>query len=175
MMDDDKQQQKQERNLETVRKWYHNHSEEYNEARREKYAADKEARDKARERARKYRDRRRKGGGVTTDPLYRYVNGKGSCEYGQGERVPVWSTGQIAADIGCTPQMLRNWERKGWIPDSIFPDKHRLYTQHQYELVVKLAQFMEKYRTSPKKMKPELDLLIDHIHGQWMNYHGIKD
>ena len=112
-------QQKAERNRETVRRWYHGHSESYNEERRDKYANDKEVRAKARERARKYRERRRQGEGMSDAPLWRYVNGKGACEYGQGERIPVWSTGQIAEAIGCTPQMLRNWEKKGWLPPSM--------------------------------------------------------
>lgn len=159
----------------TVRKWYHGHSETYNESRRQKYASNLEAREKARERARVYRERRRTGVGQTESPLWRYVNGEGSCEYGQGKRIPVWTTGQIAEDIGCTPQMLRNWERKGWIPASMFPDKHRLYTQNQAGLITLLAAFMSNYRTSPKKYKPELQKLVAIIAEQWMKHNDPKN
>lgn len=165
-----KQQELQEKNRETVRKWYHGHSEEYNDLRRQRYAEDKEVREKARQRAREYRNRRRKGASISSDPVWRYVNGSGACDYGHGRRIRVWSTGQIAEIIGATPQMLRNWERKGWIPDSIFPDKHRLYTGEQVNLIVEFAGFMKQYRAKPSKYKGQLAELIDNIKEQWMNY-----
>lgn len=156
-----------ERNLATVRRWYHNHSEEYNEARRKRYASNDEIREKAKERARSYRAQRRNGTELNAEPLYRFVNEKGPCPYGEGLRIPVFTTGHIAQVIGSTPQMLRNWEQKGWIPDSMFPDKHRLYTQHQVQLIVGLAVFMVEYRKSPKKMKKGLLTMVEIIREGW--------
>lgn len=157
----------QERSRETVRRWYHGHADEYNEKRRQKYQDDPDARKRARERARKYRERRRKGNAVSDDPLYRYVNGSGPCEYGVGTRIEVWTTGQIAEELGATPQMLRNWEKKGWIPDSIFPDKHRLYTGHQKSLIIGFAMFMSSYRKSPKKYKKQLADEVENMKNLW--------
>lgn len=151
----------------SVRKWYHSHSDEYNEARRLKYAADADARERAKERARNYRERRRKGNGLNHEPLFRFVNEDGPCDYGEGLRIPVWTTGQIASDIGATPQMLRNWQKKKWIPESIFPDKHRLYTANQFQLILELADFMKTYRKSPKKYKLQFEAAIKNIKEQW--------
>lgn len=158
----------QDRSRSGVRKWYHGNADEYNAARREKYANDPEARQKAVDRAREYRARRRVGGMQEFKPLYRYVNRLGnSCVYGAGTRVRVWTTGMVATSIGATPQMLRNWGRKGWIPLSQFSDTHRLYTNHQCRLIKRLAKFMVKYRKSPSKYGPKLAVLVDSIAAQW--------
>jgi len=162
---DDKGQH--ERNLDTVRRWYHNHSEEYNEARRQRYADDDDIREKAKERARSYRARRRNGTELISEPMYRFVNKNGPCAYGEGLKIHVYTTGHIAQVIGSTPQMLRNWELKGWIPDSIFPDKHRLYTDEQVGLIIGLSEYMVFYRKSPKAYKAGLLTLVTNIKEQW--------
>lgn len=157
-----------ERSLETVRRWYHNHAPEYNEYRRQRYADDEDVREKAKERARDYRKRRRQGIPPESGPLYRFVNGKGPCPYGEGTKIPVFTTGHIASMIGSTPQMIRNWESKHWLPPCIFSDKHRLYTMAQVKLIVKLSNFMKDYyRLSPKKHKDSLLKLVAIIKKQW--------
>jgi len=157
-----------QRNLATVRRWYHNHSDEYNELRRRKYADDKELRDKAKKRAKDYRKRRRSGVVQDSGPLYRFVNGEGPCSYGEGKKIPVFTTGHIAQMIGSTPQMIRNWELKGWLPSSLFPDKHRLYTMTQVKLVVELSNFMnDHYRASPKRHKEALLKVVARIKKAW--------
>jgi hypothetical protein len=168
---------KLERGRATVRRWYHNHADEYNEARRKKYASDDGARERARQRAREYRARRRNGAEpLSNEPLFRFVNKDGPCPYGEGVRIPVYTTGQVAAYINSTPQMLRNWERKGWIPASSFPDKHRLYTKNQAFMIVSLAEFMIGYRKSPKINRPALVGLLKKIKAQWESaYDGNVD
>lgn len=112
------------------RDWYHANKEEYNEKRRQRYAEDKEIRERARQRAADYRKRSPK----VTRQLTRILNGK---------TVNVYSTGQVADRIGRTPQMLRNWEANGLIPESIFEGKQRLYTKQQVDLIVYLASVIE--------------------------------
>jgi hypothetical protein len=107
--------------------WYDNNREAYNELRRQRYAKNKDVRDKACQRAARYR----KESPIIERKLYRVVKGK---------KVEVFSTGQVAEMIGRTPQVLRNWERAALIPPSIFPDKHRLYTKPQVAMLVSLAQ-----------------------------------
>ena len=70
-----------------------------------------------------------------------------------GKEVEVFSTGQVAAILERTPQMLRNWERAGLVPPSVFPDNHRLYTKAQVRKLVSLASIIKENGgtwTSPK-------------------------
>lgn len=118
-----------EKSRESVRRWYREHRDDYNEERRRRYKADPEVREKARARAQEYREQIRAGKSIERT-LYRNIN---------GARTEVYTTGQVAEYIGCSSQMLRNWETKRkWIPPSTFPDKHRLYTMEQVELIADL-------------------------------------
>ena len=128
------ERQKAARNREGVRRWYGENRDEYNELRRERYAYDKGARDKATERAAIYRAERAAG---------RQIERKVTREY-DGKTVVVLSTGQVAALLQRTPQMLRNWERDGLIPPSVFPDTHRLYTKRQARLLVTLLNSVKR-------------------------------
>lgn len=119
--------QKAQKNREYSRSWYTENKEEYNAKRRERYKANKEQREKARQRAARYRAENPS----IERKLYRELNGK---------RVEVFSTGQVAEAMGRTPQMLRNWEANDLIPESVFPDKHRLYTGKQKRMIVRLGE-----------------------------------
>lgn len=114
-----------ERNRESVRRWYSSHSEEYNTKRRDRYSKDPSIREKAQLRAKLYRDSKRNGRAIERE-LHRTLN---------GSSVRVYTSGQVAEIIGRTPQMLRNWENKSWIPHPTIPGKHRLYTEHQVSLI----------------------------------------
>lgn len=117
--------QRAARNREGVRKWYGENRDDYNALRRDKYAASKNSREKARLRAAAYRA----DSPTIERKLYRELDGK---------RVRVFSTGEVAARIKRTPQMLRNWHAKGLIPASSFSDKHRLYTKRQVTMLIRL-------------------------------------
>ena len=119
------QTQTSERAKAQHRKWYGENREDYNALRRERYAANKESREKARLRAARYRSEDHD----IERALTRVLNGK---------TVDVFSTGQVAEAMGRTPQMLRNWENADMIPPSSFPDKHRLYTKAQMRMIVSL-------------------------------------
>lgn len=147
-----KETQRQERNRAGVRKWYGENREEYNALRRERYAADQEVREKARQRAAEYR----KNKPTIERVLHRDLNGK---------RVRVYSTGQVAQAMERTPQMLRNWEKADLIPPSSFPDKHRLYTSKQLAMVVKLAEVIKENGGSWSS--PKVKAKVRHIHKYW--------
>lgn len=129
------QQQKAEANRASFRRYYEENRDEYNARRREKYQQDKETRAKARERAREYRA----ANAPVERQLIREINGR---------QVKVFSTGQVAQEMGRTPQMLRNWEKEGLIPESTFPDKHRLYTKRQKSMIIDLGKVIAANRGS---------------------------
>lgn len=141
-----------EKNREGVRRWYHANKDEYNAKRRERYAANKEAREKARERAARYREENP----TIERQLYR--------EY-KGKRVPVFSTGQVAQEMGRTPQMLRNWEKEGMIPDSVFPDRHRLYTAKQKGGIMNLAATIQA--SGGAWAHPDVKKAVAKLHKEW--------
>lgn len=116
-----------EKNRVGFRRYYNENRDEYNAKRREKYHTDKEAREKARQRSREYR--------AAGKPVERQLTRELS-----GRNVKVFSTGQIAQEMGRTPQMLRNWEKEGMVPESVFPDKHRLYTAKQKRMIMGLGE-----------------------------------
>ena len=123
------QTQTSERAKAQHRKWYGDNRDDYNALRRERYAASKNAREKARLRAARYRSEDHE----IERSLTRELNGK---------TVDVFSTGQVAEAMGRTPQMLRNWENADMIPPSSFPDKHRLYTKAQMRMIVSLESII---------------------------------
>jgi hypothetical protein len=127
------------------RKWYGENREDYNALRRERYAASKVQREKARHRAARYRSEDNTIGRILT----RVINGK---------TVEVFSTGQVAEILGRTPQMLRNWENADMIPPSTFEDKHRLYTKAQVRMLVSLENIigMNKGSWSHPKVKAKV-------------------
>jgi hypothetical protein len=120
-----------EKSRESVRRWYANHREEYSALRRQRYRADPKLRKRAREAAAQYRRERQEGRVKVTRTLLRTVNGK---------PIEVYTSGYVSDRVKYSPQVLRNWEARGWIPEPIFPnEKHRLYTARQVALMKLLA------------------------------------
>jgi len=116
---------------EGVRKWYRENAEEHNKARRERYAENEELRLKAQANARAVRESLKQRGGAVVRELYREVNGK---------HVRVYSTGEVAHRLGCSAQLVRNWDASGDIPPPSFPGKHRVYTYKQVRAMSLLLQ-----------------------------------
>lgn len=124
--------QQMKRSRAGVRRWYGENREEYNSLRRKRYAQNKDARDKARLRAAKYR----KSGVSIEREVVRVVDGK---------TVVVLSTGQVAELMDRSPQMLRNWEREGLIPKAtFFYDAHRFYTKKQARMIITLGSIIKR-------------------------------
>jgi len=134
------------------RDWYNQNREEYNAKRRERYAANKDAREKARMRAARYRDQKP----AVQRRLTRELN---------GTQVKVFSTGQVAEKIGRTPQMLRNWESNGLIPECVFEGKQRLYTTKQVELIIHLAYVISQ--NGGAWTGDKVDKAVARVHKRW--------
>ena len=138
--------------------WYDKRRDDFNESRRQQYAEDKDKRAKAREQAREYRARR-KSGHVVERELTRTLN---------GETVRVFSSGEIADDLECSRQMLVNWEKRGWLPPPIFPDTHRLYTEHQVGLIHYLwGRVKAAKRAGNRKLDERLQPAIKEVAENW--------
>ena len=144
--------QRQERNRAGVRKWYGDNRDDYNALRRERYAADKEAREKARLRAAKYREE----SPTIERTLFRELNGK---------RVRVFSTGEVAAKMKRTTQMLRNWQKDVFIPESSFEGTHRVYTKKQVNLILQLDTVLRDNNGS--WASPAVKKAIANVHKRW--------
>ena len=144
--------QRAEKNRESFRNYYHANKDDYNARRRAKYAKDKEARKKARERAAKYRKEKP----TIERELRRELNGR---------MVRVFSTGEVAQEMGRTPQMLRNWEKEGMVPESVFPDQHRLYTKKQKSMIIKLGETIAANGGSWSS--PAVKKAVARMHTRW--------
>jgi hypothetical protein len=159
MKDMNPEADRQERNRESVRRWYAAHREEYAELRRKRYQSDPKRRKAARDAAARYRKERQKGLKVSR-VLMREIN---------GVPVEVFTPGYIADRIGTSAQVLRSWEEREWIPVPIFEDaKHRLYTGRQVALIRLLADTLKaRGGTRRAAEDPGLDEVINVIHKTW--------
>lgn len=141
------EKQKAARNRVGARRWYWKNREEHNALRRERYANNLEAREKARQRAAEYRASMNAGMTIDRKVTRKY----------DGKNVIVLSTGQVAKMLGRTPQMIRNWERGGLIPESVFRDTHRYYTKRQARLLITLLNTVDRsggsWTTCPVKRR----------------------
>ena len=148
--------QRQESKRSGVRRWYGENRDDYNAVRRQRYADNKDVRNKARDRAAQRREEERDCPIEIGRVMTREVNGK---------EVEVFSTGQVAAIVERTSQMIRNWERAGLIPPSIFPDSHRFYTKAQVRKLVGLANIITE--NGGTWTSPKVKAKVRSIHKSW--------
>ena len=148
-----------EKNRETVRKWYHAHREEYNTKRRAKYAESIGVQNAAKNRSKHYRLQRQHGVIIERE-VWKDIGGK---------RVQVYTTGMVADMLCRTPQTIRNWEHRGWIPSALFKDTHRIYFEHQVMLMKKLNDLIvaHKDRIVGEEAKGQMELMIGYIWIKW--------
>lgn len=146
-----------ERSRASNRKWYYAHRDEYNAERRRKYAKNPDIRAKARSYSRAWQARMREGSGIERK-MFRTIN---------GNVVRVYTSGEVAQKIGSSSQMLRNWERRGWIPASTFADSIRLYLPHQVKLLSQLSTRLKKPGTTRVARAAIIAAWNEEITGQW--------
>ena len=113
--------------------WYGKNGDKLKEDRRAEYAANPEARERAKQRAREQRARRGARVKERTE-MYRSVN---------GTSVRVFLMGDVVEVVGRTAQTIRAWEKKGWIPSDSFDEGKRLYTENQVGLIKRLSEFLD--------------------------------
>lgn len=148
------QQQDSKKASQKFRNWYANNREEYNAKRRERYAKDKGMRQKARQNAKR---QRQKTDSVNTEPVLREVSGR---------TIKVYRTAAAGAMIGRSPETIRTWIKNGWIPDHPDGWTHRTFTKKQIKLLQRLANVIEKYRYDDK-YQDRLEAVVASIQKQW--------
>lgn len=135
----------------SFREWYERNREELSEKRRNAYRKDSQKREEARRRAKETRERRKAGMPVER-VLYR--------EYG-GKNTPVYTTGYVASELGCSTTLILNWEKRGWIPEPVFDESHRLYLAHQVKLMHKL------YKATQTGKAKAIASAVERVHDDW--------
>lgn len=120
------------------KKWYEEHKDEYNAARKERRKKDPELRQKIAERQKKYRENNPQS--ETSTQRMKKVSGR---------MVPVFRIGDVAEACNRSIQAIRIWEREGKIPKPSVPGGHRYYTQHQLDMLVRFAEVMDEVRYEP--------------------------
>lgn len=133
-----------------MREWYVKNREQYNAARREKY----------RERATQAKPtvKKMKPNPEAYETVVREINGKTTIGY---------STSYVASRLGRTPQMLRSWEKDGYLPRAIFPDSHRYYSETQIGLIEELFLANEQYKRGEKTLS-EFLAVRDSVNKRWV-------
>lgn len=95
--------------------WYSRNAADFNARRRQRYHDNPEVRLIARTRAANYRER-----ALSTVPE---------------QRDGLNTSARVASQLKISPQTLRNWEARYLIPKARYGNTHRLYTDHQVELL----------------------------------------
>lgn len=98
------------------RSYYRKNRDARSAERRARYAEDPEARARAQARSRANKE-------ANPQQLSERVYYRDVMANGLMVSIPVYPTGHVAKIIGKTPQAIRVWESKGWIPEPIFTDK----------------------------------------------------
>jgi len=138
--------------------WYYKNRDGFNESRRKQYEENPAKREAARLAAKEYRARRKAGLEISRE-MTRSQNGK---------QVVVHSSGAVADQIGCSRQMLVNWEERGWIPPTSFPDSHRLYTGAQKDLIELLStRVNQAKRHGPRGIESRIIDTVIFVHQHW--------
>lgn len=138
-------------------KWYSKNKVAFNKKRQEKYAADKELRERAVLRQREYR--KNNPSRVRTDST-RVVGGRPQT---------VQRIGAVAEVIGRTEQVIRMWESKGLIPKPTVKSTHRYYTENQVALMKGLAETMDEVRYKPSIRAAAISKKSSEVHLLWEN------
>lgn len=124
-------------------KWYQKNKAAFNAKRKKQYHDDPGVREKVLSRQRLYRE------AAKEDPS-RVAHVR---KAGESERT-VYRIGHVAEQIGRDEQVIRIWERKGWIPKPTVSSSHRYYTVHQIGLLRQFAASIDqvRYKTSVRKV-----------------------
>ena len=142
----------QARQRKTYRKWYESSGSDYNEKRKKRYANDPEYRARIKAQAKETRERRKERGGVQETSVMR-------------DGVEVYRVSAAAELLERSPDALRSWVRKGWVPEST-GQVHRFYTKAQIKLMRRLVEVITKYRYA-KNYEDRLQKVVEHIHANW--------
>ena len=140
--------------------WYEKNSEKLSKKRKERYRHDKAYRDKAKEYARNHRRKVAEGHKPT---YWKDIEWKGRL-------ITVYSLGHMAAYVQRCRTTLLKWEKEGYIPKPVFPERYRWYTEHQCNLIGQITLIFDKYanqQIDDRKLR-DLDEAVKIIEAGWM-------
>lgn len=137
-------------------KWYRVHKEEFNASRRKRYADDKEYRESQIKHAREQRRRK-------------VIEEKAEKDRKQASLHGWVVTLSVVADkVNRTPETVKYWEKKKWIPPVTRIGGVRVFSDHQVMLLKILSEFLSAH---PNKMKvetrKEFEVLVKNIAESW--------
>lgn len=125
-------------------KWYNSNRNSFNAERKRKYAEDSLRRLSAIEKQKEYRLHNPRPTGLPKK--FAIV-----C----GQTVDAYRIGEVARRVGRDEQVIRIWERKGYIPAPSLPGPQRYYTLQQIHLLTGFARMMDEFRYE-RKLLPRL-------------------
>ena len=131
-------------------RWYENHREEHNARRRERYRNNPKYREAI------LRDKRKRSKLATIKPRMHWVG---------ATQVKVWTTGAIASELGCSGQLIRTWEANGYVPLPTVKGVHRLYLQHQRDIIKDIHSLIASSQAD--KFTEETVVLLKELKEKW--------
>ena len=159
-MTDEKRPEKDKTEQErtTYQKWYEENKERISKRRAEKYAEDKEYREKRKLEAKRYywlNKRRATSIGLNSmeyDELdfepYRYIDitvkNENDIRYGMELNIPVYAPSQVAEILRRSTQTLRLWFLQGYLPKETYRDarNYRVFTADQMRVFADLRHLL---------------------------------
>lgn len=123
----------------TFKDWYSANKEQLLAKRRARYSSNPEARALAQQAAKEQRGNNPRTS-TAGQPLHKLIN---------GEQVEVYRIGKVAEMVGRTEQVIRNWEKKKWIPEPRVDATHRYYTKNQVKILREFALLIDQVRYQP--------------------------
>ena len=133
-------------------KWYKANRIALNRSRRTLYSQDADKRASIIERQRQYRK-----DNPAPPP------GRKTLPDQQGRVVEVYRMGEMADLIKRDEQIIRIWEKRGYIPEPTIPSAHRYYTLKQVLLLTEFSDLMRELRydaAARDRLQPEKSLQI---------------
>lgn len=139
-----------------MREWYLRNKGALSDKRKEEYRTNPRIRKAFQDRARAQRARRK----------YGEMGGRAYLRLLNGKPTEVYSVGYVAAELETYPQMIINWELRGWIPAPLFNEHHRLYTMRQIKLLAGFYKSYLKFVESGRK-REILQRATEHLDIEW--------
>lgn len=138
--------------------WYADNKADLSAKRKARYHSDPEYRAKVKESA---LEARRKNPRVSTA-------GKSLFKQYKGQQIRVYRVGDVSALIGRKEQVIRQWERNGWIPKPIIGGvTHRYYTEDQVKLLREFAELIDQVRYSPLSRNLAINTKSVEVWSKW--------
>lgn len=146
--------------------WWEKNGEDVKARRNARYAKDPEFREKARERARAYRAKKKAEREAQKGPPTIEINGK---------QKPALTTEQVCEKHGIEKSRIKYMQRAGYLPSALVTRPVRLYSETQSDLIGQLETCLREHQdvlrgpASPESEKAQqaIAALTTTIHEKW--------